>query len=146
MIAASGDADRGTTSNTFDGNTPGTQDNSFNGFGLLNTGLAFAPNVSNIIALRLGGATLPLPEVPQFKRLQVGTDMFFFTKFQKDAPIDEPTNKKNWLGVEPDIYANWDITSDITLAVRYGIFFPNGEAFPTDKVRQFFYSGITFAF
>jgi hypothetical protein len=146
VIAASGDADRGTTSDTFDGNTPGTQDNAFNGFGLLNTGLAFSPNVSNILAFRLGGAMLPLPEVRQFKRLQVGTDLFLFSKFQKDAPIDEPTNKTSWLGVEPDVYANWDITSDITLALRYGIFFPNSEAFPSDKVRQFFYGGITFAF
>jgi hypothetical protein len=146
MIAASGDADRGTTSNTFDGNTPGTPDNAFNAFGLLNTGLAFAPNVSNIMAFRLGAATLPLPHVVALRRLQAGTDLFLFSKFQRNAPIDESTKDRSWLGIEPDVYVNWDITSDVTLALRYGVFFPDSRAFPSDKVRQFVYAGITFAF
>lgn len=146
LIGASGDADRGTTSNTFDGNTPGTPDNAFNAFGLLNTGLAFAPNVSNILALRVGAAALPFPDVKGLRRFQAGTDLFFFGKFEPNAPIDESTNHKRYLGIEPDAYVNWDITSDVTLALRYGIFMPNGSAFPSNKVRQFIYGGITFAF
>src|SRR5437016_4518292 len=63
VILASGDDDRGNTSNTFNGNKPGTNDRAFNAFGLLNTGLAFAPAVSNLLAFRVGGSTFPLPEM-----------------------------------------------------------------------------------
>ena len=79
--------------------------------------------------------------------MQVGTDFFTFGKFHEDAPIDETTvNGQQFLGFEPDFYVNWQVTSDVTLAVRYGIFFPNGSAFPIDDVRQFFFAGVTFAF
>jgi len=48
--------------------------------------------------------------------------------------------------VEPDIYLNWQITSDLALSVRYGAFFP-GDAIENDgKVRQFLYTGVTIAF
>ena len=41
---------------------------------------------------------------------------------------------------------NWQLTSDVTLAARYGLFFPQGSAFPIDDVRQFLFVGVTFAF
>jgi hypothetical protein len=35
----------------------------------------------------------------------------------------------------------------VSLALRYGIFIPNPDAFGgNDDIRQFFYGGITFAF
>lgn len=146
-IAASGDDDRGTTSNTFDGNTPGTQDNAFNAFGLLNTGLAFSPSVSNMSALRFGVSTFPFVEYEPLRRMQVGGDLFFYMKWDRSAPIDEPTfSGRRFLGIEPDLYVNWQITSDVTLALRYGVFFPDGNAFNIDDARQFFLAGVTFAF
>ena len=36
--------------------------------------------------------------------------------------------------------------SDVTLALRYGIFFPNRAAFANHDVRQFLFAGVTFAF
>jgi len=146
VILASGDDDRGNTSNTFSGNKPGTTDRAFNGFGLLNTGLAFGPSVSNMLALRIGGATFPLPDAGPFRRMQIGTDLFFFNKLQTDAPIDEATFDERYLGFEPDVYLNWQITSDVTLAVRYGIFFPNSDAFLRDDSRQFLYLSLSYAF
>jgi hypothetical protein len=147
VILATGDDDRGHTSNTFAGNAPGTEDNSFNAFGLSNTGLAFATDVSNVAVLRLGASTFPYYDVGPLRRLQVGTDFFAFGKFDEDAPIDETTTPgQQFLGFEPDVYVNWQITSDVTLAVRYGAFFPNASAFPIDDVRQFFFAGVTFAF
>jgi hypothetical protein len=146
LILASGDDDRGTSSSTFNGNRAGTTDTGFNAFGLLNTGLAFAPDVSNLIVLRGGLATFPLPDSGAFRRMQVGIDVFGFAKFDSDAPIDEPTADTRFLGWEPDVYLNWQITSDLTLALRYGAFFPREEAFGNDDVRQFFYGGVTFAF
>ena len=148
FIAASGDDDRGHTSNTFNGNLTGTDDDAFNAFGLLNTGLAFAPQVSNLLAVRVGASTFPFPDSAALQRLQVGADVFVYAKFDDDAPIDEPTAEGEfYLGWEPDVYLNWQVTSDITLALRYGIFFPSGDAFgPRDESRQFFYGGVTFAF
>jgi hypothetical protein len=146
LIAASGDDDRLHTSNTFAGNTSGTDDNAFNAFGLLNTGLAFAPNVSNLLALRVGASTFPIPDQRIFRRLQVGTDIFIFNKMERDAPIDEPTLEGRYLGWEPDVFINWQITSDVTLALRYGIFFPSSDTVISDDSRQFFFAGLTFAF
>ncbi|HEX4504260.1 MAG TPA: alginate export family protein, partial [Alphaproteobacteria bacterium] len=147
IIAASGDSDRGITNTTFNGNAIGTNDHAFNGFGILNTGLALAPDVSNILAFRFGAATFPAPQIAAFRRLQIGTDFFILNKLRSDAPIDEPTNAgERFLGVEPDVYLNWEMTSDLTLALRYGIFFPNDRAFGNDEVRQFFFAGLTFSF
>lgn len=147
VTGASGDSDRGSSSNTFNGNAPGTKDHSFNSFGLLNTGLAFAPQVSNVLVVRVGGATFPFSDVPALRRLQIGTDLLILNKFNQDAPIDEPTNRgERYLGVEPDVYLNWEVTSDITLALRYGIFFPDDRAFQNHDPRQFVFVGMTFSF
>ncbi len=146
LTVASGDDDRGVTNATFNGNTDGTTDGAFNAFGLLNTGLAFSPDVSNVIALRGGLATFPLPDSGIFRRMQVGTDVFVFAKYDNDAPIDEPSGSDRFLGWEPDVYLNWQLTSDLTLALRYGAFFPNDRNFASDDVRQFFFGGLTFAF
>lgn len=148
LILASGDHNRGTSTNTFNGNQSKTKDTGFNAFGLLNTGLAFAPDVSNLMAVRVGASTFPLPTHQAFKRLQAGVDFFAFGKLLQDAPIDEPTSRgERYLGVEPDVYVNWQIASDLTLALRYGAFFPNKDSFGSDaQVRQFFFGGLTLAF
>jgi hypothetical protein len=159
-IAASGDTDRTNTTNTYGGNKPGTRDHAFNAWGLLNTGLAFAPSVSNLVAVRAGGSTFPFPNSALFKRFQVGTDVFAFFKFRQTAPIDEVTTDDSYLGWEPDVYINWQVTSDVTVAFRYGVFFPGsaildeddspigGEAVvgANDHPRNFLYLGVTFAF
>jgi hypothetical protein len=147
LILATGDSDRGSTNTTFNGNQPGTTDHAFNSLGLLNTGLAFAPAVSNIIVSRVGASTFPLPQWQVARRMQVGMDFLAYWKFKSDAPIDEPTLDEQYLGWEPDAYLNWQVASDITFALRYGVFFPNSSAFPvSDDARHFFYAGVTFAF
>jgi hypothetical protein len=146
FILASGDDDRLHTSNTFGGNKPGTTDRAFNAFGLLNTGLAFAPSVSNLMALRVGGSTFPMPDSTLFKRMQIGTDFFVFGKTDRNAPIDEGTLEGRFLGVEPDIFLNWQISSDVTLALRYGVYFPNADVVVSGETRQFIFAGLTFAF
>ncbi|MEA2708697.1 MAG: hypothetical protein QOF78_1298 [Phycisphaerales bacterium] len=148
VILASGDDDRGNTSNTFSGNAPNTSDRAFNAFGLLNTGLAFAPQVSNILALRVGGSAFPLPDMGPLRRMQVGADLFLYGKLDKSAPIDEPTSgSEKFIGWEPDFFLNWQATSDVTVVLRYGIFFPNEDAFAgDDTARQYIYAGLTYAF
>lgn len=147
-ILASGDSDRINSSTTFGGNRPGTRDHSFNAFGLLNTGLAFSPSVSNLAAFRFGGSTFPIPDSARFNRLQIGADFFVFSKMSESGGIDEATSIDNghFLGVEPDVYMNWQVTSDVTLVLRYGVFFPNSDVVVNDDARQFFFGGVTFAF
>jgi hypothetical protein len=147
FIAASGDSDRGLTDTTFNGNAPNTADRAFNGFGILNTGLGFGAAPSNLLALRVGPSTFPFPDNSRLRRFQIGTDLQFFGKTNPDAPIDEATKPgAQYLGWEPDIYINWEISSDITFALRYGVFLPNPGAFNNDSARQFLYAGATFAF
>jgi hypothetical protein len=147
VIAASGDSDRGLTNTTFNGNKPNTPDRAFNAFGLLNTGLAFAAPPSNLLVLRAGASTFPLPDRGVLKRLQVGTDLFVFGRPNSAAPIEEPTNKgSSYLGWEPDVYVNWQLVSDVTIALRYGVFVPNPSAYTDAQSRQFLYLGATFAF
>ena len=146
VIFASGDHARGTTNTTFNGNPPGRRDLAFNGFGLLNTGLAFAPQVSNVIVTRFGVSTDPLNNFSAFRKLEVGADFFIFDKYLERAPIDEPTSSGRYLGWEPDFFLNWQITSDLTLAMRYGLFFPGDKIQSSDKTRQLFFTGVTLAF
>lgn len=145
VILASGDDDRGRTSDTFAGNRPGTDDNAFNALGLLNTGLAFAPEASNLIALRGSASAFPFPAAGALRELQLGVDVFAFGKMLHDAPIDEPTRSDMFLGIEPDVFVNWPIVEDVILSVRYGVFFP-GEAVPDRDPRQFLYAAITYSF
>lgn len=146
LVYATGDRDRLNSSNTFGGNAKGSRDHAFNAFGLINTGLAFAPNVSNVYVLRTGASLFPLPHASMLRNLQVGTDLFFYRKGDERAPIDEPSGNTGFLGIEPDVFVNWLIRSDVTLALRYGAFFPNSSALSNDNVRQFFYAGLTFGF
>lgn len=150
VIFATGDTDRLHTSNTFGGNAPGTTDHAFNAFGLINAGLAFSPTISNIIIIRVGGSTFPLPTTDFFQRFQIGVNLYGFFKFDNNGPIDETTNTDSFLGFESDIYVNWQITSDVSLAIRYGIFFPGSAIHNAgandDNPRHFFYTGLTFSF
>jgi hypothetical protein len=146
-IVATGDSDRGLTNTTFNGNAPNTDDRAYNAFGLVSTGLAFGAPVSNLEVFRLGGSTFPLASYANYKRMQLGMDVYVFDKQNANAPIDQATTKgAKYLGWEPDVYVNWQMASDVTLALRYGTFIPNASAFPSDAVRQFFYAGVTFAF
>ncbi|MCC6580893.1 MAG: hypothetical protein IT440_10670 [Phycisphaeraceae bacterium] len=145
-ILATGDSDRYQASTTLLGNQPGTNDRSFNSFGLLNTGLAFAPSVSNLLLFRVGASTFPLPNDRFLRRFQVGSNLFIFNKLTSDAPIDEASNSDFYLGFEPDVYANWQITSDLTWTIRYGVFFPSDGLLSNDDPRHFVFSSVTLAF
>jgi hypothetical protein len=146
VLVASGDDDRLTTTNTLGGNQPGTDDHAFNAFGLISTGLAFSPNVSNLLMWKAGIATHPMSSDSMFDHLELGADLLVFCKFNPDAPIDEDTGRDSNLGFESDFFANWRMTSDLSLAVRYGVFIP-GSAISTDKdPRHFLFTGVTLTF
>ena len=78
--------------------------------------------------------------------MQLGTEFYFFAKSDTNGPIDEQTNHDRWLGLEPDIYMNWQMTSDIALSVRYGLFVPGDAIVDDAKMRQFLFAGVTVSF
>jgi hypothetical protein len=146
VLLASGDDDRLVTTDTVGGNLAGTDDNAFNSLGFVNTGLAFAPALSNIMLYRVGAATFPFRELDGFDRFQVGVDLLVHNKLDADAPIEEPTTDDGYLGFETDVYVNWRLTSDLSLVGRYGVFFP-GDGIASDKdARHFVFLGATLSF
>ncbi len=145
-LFASGDSDRLVSTDTVGGNLSGTVDNGFNSLGFANTGLAFAPSFSNVMVFRLGASTLPLADAPPFTQLQIGADILLFAKLDQDGPIDEPTFNKAYLGVETDFYLNYRMTSDLSMGVRYGIFFPGAAIDGENELRMFILFGVTLSF
>lgn len=146
LLLASADDDRLSASDTFGGNQSGTTDGGYNGFGLINTGLAFNPQVSNLFMLRAGASTYPLPQHEWFSRLQVGADVFWYHKLDSNAPINETTRSDGQLGFETDVFVTWQATSDLAISLRYGVFFP-GDAIAADSdPRHFLFTGVTLGF
>lgn len=149
-LYASGDPDRRTSSSaTVGGNLMGTRDRAFNAFGFRDTGIAFAPFLSNIHIYTAGLRFFPLEHYDLFKKLEVGTKVFFYHKDRAGGPISDPTviRDSRWLGWEWDVYFNWRITSDLAVTTRYGMFRPGaavGERF--DATRHFFYTGMILSF
>lgn len=146
LTFSSGDRDRLNTSNTFGGNHPRSVDRAFNGFGVINTGLAFGANVSNLVAARVGVSSFLFQRVPALREFQLGSDFFLFFKTERDAPAEEASSAGRVLGIEQDFFVNWQIRSDVILALRYGVFVPNGDVLSSGSTRQFFSAGVTFAF
>ena len=146
LLYATGDEDRLHSTNTFGGNRAGTKDHGFNAFGLVNTGLAFNPAFSNLLIVRTGASSFPFPNSALFGRMQVGVDVFVFNKAESGGPIDEVTTDGTYLGWEPDFYINWQLTSDVSWAIRYGVFFPGDTIDVDHDARHFFFSGLTVAF
>ncbi len=144
-IFASGDQDRVNTSDTVNGNLAGTRDNAFNSLGFANTGLAFAPALSNIISVRLGASTFPLRSDADFDDVQIGIDGYLFRKATSGG-INEPTGTDTFLGGEVDLFLNYRITSDLAVSARYGVFFPGEGILSTKHARQFFLLSATLSF
>lgn len=145
-LFATGDDDRNSSTDTVNGNLANTDDNAFNSLGFANTGLAFGPSLSNLWTLRGGISTFPLKDNEWFDQLQVGADVLVFNKFDPDGGFDEPTDGNMFLGGEIDLFANWRITSDFALNLRYGAFFPGAAIIGSRDTRHFVLMGFTFSF
>lgn len=146
VLFATGDSDRNSASSTSGGNLRGTSDHQFNALGYANTGLAFAPSLSNLVTLRLGGSTFPFRTSETFEGLQVGIDGLIFTKFNRQGPIDGLSTDRRFLGGEIDVFANWRLTSDLSMTARYGIFLPSAGTAGGKNARHFVLVGVTLGF
>ncbi len=145
---ASGDPDRIISpTSTVGGNSSGFKDTSFIGFGYRDTGLSFAPRLSNVHVWRMGASFFPLEGHKTFDRLELGTNWFLYNKHHHNAGVSDPTATiaSGWLGWEMDYYANWSITSDFSATARYGVFFP-GKAFADRTTRTYLLLGLTWSF
>jgi hypothetical protein len=145
---ASGDNDRlGSPTSAEGGNRKDYVDNSFVGFGFRDTGICFAPWISNIHIWRLGGSFRPLPDVEAAKDLELGSDWYLYAKNKSPAAVSDPLadQQSGYLGWEMDYYANYRICSDLSWTVRFGTFFP-GAAFSDETTRTFLLTGVTWSF
>jgi len=149
-LYASGDSDRRSSATaTVGGNLAGTKDTAFNAFGFRDTGIAFAPRISNIHMYSFGASFFPLEKTKLFKKMEVGSKVFFYHKANASGPISDTTatNNARWLGWEWDTFCNWRITSDLAWTIRYGAFQP-GSAYDggEDSCRQFLFTGVVLSF
>ena len=147
-IFASGDEDRlGSPTNAVGGNRGDHTDRGFNAFGWRDTGLSFAPTLSNLHVWRAGASFFPFEESKLFRRLELGTDWFLYYKNHRTAAVSDYTadDASGYLGWEMDYFANWEITADLSWTARYGVFFP-GDAFSDQTTRTFFLVGMTYRF
>ncbi|MFQ5422882.1 MAG: alginate export family protein [Phycisphaerae bacterium] len=145
---ASGDTNRlGSPTNAAGGNRKDHVDHGFVGFGFRDTGLAFAPRLSNIHVWRAGGAFRPFAEVEAAKNLELGTDWFVYAKHRSSAAVSDPfaDRRSGYLGWEMDYFANYRVTSDLAFTVRFGSFFP-GRAFTDRTTRTFLLTGLSWSF
>ncbi len=147
VMAGSGDKDRLDAANTFGGNRSGTKDHSYNTLGFVDTGLALAPNLSNLLVTRLSGSSYAFGGSRGGSRLRAGAAGFLFFKLDSEAPLNVVTVDETFVGGEIDVFLDWRITADLSANVRYGLFLP-GDAMPPgqDDPRHFFYVGVNYAF
>lgn len=145
---ASGEPTRlGSPTNATGGVDKGFADHSFVAFGFRDTGLSYAPRLSNIHIWRAGGVVRPLHQYEITKDLEVGADYYLYYKNKSVAAVSDPlaTEASGYLGWEMDYYANYRIFSDLSYTVRFGTFFP-GAAYDETSCRPFLLTGVTWSF
>jgi len=146
VLLGSGDDDRLASAATAGGNTSGTEDESFNAFGFVNTGLALAPELANLVSVRIGASAFPFRGRGVLDKLRISLDTFLYMKMDDNAPLSiTTTSGESFVGVGVDIAVAWILTSDTAIDVRYGIFIP-GEAVPGDRELHFGYVGVSYGF
>lgn len=146
LLLASGDSDRRASSQTIGGNAPGSDDSGFNAFGFAYTGLALAPDLSNLASIRFSASLRPLADYPVARRLRATLDSFLLMKLNSDAPVSVLSEEDEmFLGVEFDLVVEWEVYSDLAVDCRYGIFLPLAAAAENDP-RNFFYFGVSYGF
>lgn len=125
----------------------GFRDESFIGFGYRDTGLSFAPRLSNLHVWRAGASYFPFEGHEKLDRLELGTNWFLYHKHHADGAVSDPTAnvQSGFLGWEMDYFANWDITADFSATARYGLFFP-GKSFDDRTTRTYLLLGFTWNF
>lgn len=126
----SGDRDRANVTDTFNGNTYGT-DHTFIPFGYHDTGYVLVPQLSNIQYVSLGLECSPFEWFRFAEDFTVSVDFYRFWKTRASGGISDldATANSYDVGSEIDVGLHWYITSDLIATCEYGRFFP-GSAYP----------------
>ena len=148
---ASGDEDRFSPQNTLLGNTPGSDDEGFLGFGFVNTGVSFAPLLANLEFVRVAGAFRPFEDCCEWRvsNMEIGSSFFAYWRPEDNAGVSDiraDTPGTHFLGTEVDFFMNWRISSDLYLLLNYGVFFPEADSFTVERSRQFVGLTLTWLF
>jgi len=134
-----GDPDRQNQNGTLAGNTAGTDDTAFNYFGYANTGYALGPKLTNLHFFKVNFEGTFLQNAGTWtKELKVGATVYSFFKHHSNEVISDFTaiRPNGWLGTELDLYADWAVSSDLDIGMRYGAFLP-GDSYTISKARQY---------
>lgn len=123
------------------------RDTGFVGFGFRETGLSFAPRISNLHLARVGASVHPFPDDARWRHFEVGTDWYLYYKHHRGGSVSDPTSDRGsgYLGWEMDYFANWRVSADLAYTARFGSFFP-GSAFSDRTTRTFALLGVIWSF
>jgi hypothetical protein len=81
-----------------------------------------------------------------FRRFRFEVDTYAFFKTDSDAPMTVTTLPgQSYVGLEVDLILQWQLYSDVSFDVQYGIFIP-GEATAGSDPRHFLYAGVSYGF
>ncbi|MCR4317643.1 MAG: alginate export family protein [Planctomycetes bacterium] len=146
-LFASGDKDRGSVTGTTGGNTSGTRDRAFRGFGYVLTGTVLAPRFSNLHVARAGASFIPISSREWFEHFEIGAQFYAFAKVAKKGAVSDPFAFKDesFIGHEFDVYLNWSLLSDLTASFTFGDFSP-GPAYSNREDRLYMSAAVTLSF
>ncbi len=144
---ASGDSDRIRATTAAQGNQPGTRDEAFQAFGFVNSGLSLGARFTNLQFVRLGGRITPYEDRTAAGRLDLGFNAFYVWKHRREGPISDTlaVDDSREIGHEVDVFAEWQVLSDVAVSLHYGRFWPGGS-YEDDKPRDFFFGALTVSF
>ncbi len=144
----SGDADRGSVTDTRLGNVRGNDQN-FLYFGYLPTGFALAPRLSNLHLFKVGLNITPFEHYKILKRMSLGLECYQFLKNRMDGGISDvaATQNSRDIGRELDLRLDWKINLRLSVGFEYGNFFP-GHAYASsaNDTARFFSLYVTHTF
>ncbi len=91
--------------------------------------------------MRIAAGAHPIPD-----RMQVRVDVFFINALDDSAPMSVTTvTGQSFIGTEVDLTVRWQVLSDVSMGLRYGIFLP-GDGVPYSDARHFAYLGMSYGF
>ena len=138
-IYGSGDPDAGNTLDTIGGNQAGTDYKAFTPYGYVDTGVAFFPQISNMLVYKFGASCSPFEKGEGCADLQVGANYFIYQRAERMGGISDRytvPGERN-LGHEIDVYLQWRPFTDVSVLVQYGLFDPNRDAFDVGSIVYF---------
>ena len=100
------------------------KDKGFIAFGTFAGGYALRPAIGNMHIIRAGFSFAP------FRPISLGAKYLYYLKDKKDAPINsgEADMPEAFIGQGVDVSLRWQLYSDLSMYVNYGLFMP-GDAY-----------------